>query len=335
MRRAGWSVTGMVLAGAAVVAASCAQPVAKAAVDPAVHPAAATAPASSAPTLAGNERLARREATRLIGLADVPPGARRVQHAPHGLAGPPETSTASTMLDRHALWTVRLPFTSALAYVQAHPPAGLADDGNSFDGHGPGLLVSGFVYDSPVQPWGSGRFEIEVSRLGPDSTGIRVDAVITWLDPRPERDTVTGPRLRITVGATCPISDERTEGVRSPGRFLSTQMVPAAKPTVARICWYSGFDPAPGFRLVRQQVRTAAGADAIATAAAAIPLTHDDGEAISCPADVGQAIAIALSYPGRPDVDLWYRTTGCPSLANGHITALAFNAAAGLTDLGR
>lgn len=30
---------------------------------------------------------------------------------------------------------------------------------------------------------------------------------------------------------------------------------------------------------------------------------------------------LALSYPGRDDVDLWLERTGCASLANGFITA--------------
>lgn len=33
---------------------------------------------------------------------------------------------------------------------------------------------------------------------------------------------------------------------------------------------------------------------------------------------------IALRYPGRPDVDLWYSTGGCAYLANGNIAAVKF-----------
>jgi hypothetical protein len=35
----------------------------------------------------------------------------------------------------------------------------------------------------------------------------------------------------------------------------------------------------------------------------------------------GSAELIALSYPGRPDVDLWVRLNGCGGVSNGYIFA--------------
>jgi len=151
MRGGRRSIISLLAAGTAVVAAACAQPVPKAPTHPVGHPAAATAP-----TLAGNERLARQEAVRLVGLARLPAHPTRVRHAPHGLDGPVEESAVSSQLDRHALWTVGLPFATALAFVKAHPPVGLSGDANTFGVHGPGLLVDGFVYDTATRPWAAG-----------------------------------------------------------------------------------------------------------------------------------------------------------------------------------
>ncbi len=39
----------------------------------------------------------------------------------------------------------------------------------------------------------------------------------------------------------------------------------------------------------------------------------------SCPADFGIVVLIGFSYPGRADVGLWYRASGCETLDNGRI----------------
>jgi hypothetical protein len=41
--------------------------------------------------------------------------------------------------------------------------------------------------------------------------------------------------------------------------------------------------------------------------------------------DDGSAAVIVLAYPGRPDVDLWATTSGCTTIANGHISAASFS----------
>ena len=43
---------------------------------------------------------------------------------------------------------------------------------------------------------------------------------------------------------------------------------------------------------------------------------------VSCPMDDGGVVVVALRYPGRADVDLWWAATGCESVANGHIRAV-------------
>ena len=42
---------------------------------------------------------------------------------------------------------------------------------------------------------------------------------------------------------------------------------------------------------------------------------------LNCPLDDGLAEVIALSYAGRPDVDLWISLSGCGGVSNGYILA--------------
>ncbi len=292
-----------------------------------------TTVAATAPTEAGNRRLARQEAVRLLAEARVPADAVRVRRPPHGLTAPISQPDLSSVFVRSGYWTVRSPFATAVAAVAALPPAGLVPFSTS-TGSGPDLKTAGFVYAPAVAPaWGDAQYQIDLSRLSADTTGIRVDAVVTWSDPTPARDTATGPRLRVTVGAPCPAGDDGVVGVRSPGPFLGGQLVYRARPTAARVCSYAGSDAKRPFVLTRSRILTALQARAVATAVAAVSLAHTDGAAYSCPADFSRSVAIALSYPGRPDVDLWYGASGCSTLANGHVTAFGFAARPALAAL--
>lgn len=153
-------------------------------------------------------------------------------------------------------------------------------------------------------------------------------------DPRPGRDTVPGPRLRLTVAGPCPASDRGAVGVRNTGADRSTRLVPGTPPTAARVCWYAGLNTANDFALVGQRTLGAGPARRIATAAAAVKLEEDAGAVFSCPADEATVVVIALAYPARPDVDLWFASTGCARLANGQIQALAVTFGGSLQGLG-
>jgi hypothetical protein len=77
------------------------------------------------------------------------------------------------------------------------------------------------------------------------------------------------------------------------------------------------------FQLRSQRRLSTTQAARLAAALARIPLSHAIGGIVYCPMDDGSAEAIALSYPGRPDVDLWLRLNGCRGLSNGYITVAA------------
>lgn len=79
----------------------------------------------------------------------------------------------------------------------------------------------------------------------------------------------------------------------------------------------------PRFHLHHSRGLDAQAAGRVGRAAHDLPLTHTVGGARSCPADDGSVAVIVLSYPDRPDVDLWLGLTGCAMVSNGHIQAMA------------
>lgn len=283
----------------------------------------ATRPAlpATAPTFAGNRALARAAVAHLLTLAEPPPGAVPAGAAPARLSGITVNPEVPDYVDVHAFWTVHLSVAAVLDFMGGHPPDGFTETGNS-SGGGPDAVQTLTFTEPAARAWGTVQSEVAVSRLSATTSGIRVDDVAEWLDPRPESDAGPGRRLRVTVGTPCPASDNQIVGVESPGPFVTTRMVPAIAPTAARVCSYSGLDSRHPLALVRDRLLGAAEARMIARSAAGVSLAHQNGAAFNCALDDGSEIAIALRYPGRPDVDLWYSPTGCRSLSNGRIYAI-------------
>ncbi len=149
---------------------------------------------------------------------------------------------------------------------------------------------------------------------------LRVDALVVWLDPVPSADHTAGPWLRVTVAGGCPATDRTDADVRNSGGDLRTRLLPATAPTAGIECFYYGPNGHP-FEL-REQVALDPAAARKVSAAIAInrmPLSHAIGAFVSCPLGDGSIEIIAMSYPARPDVDLWKRLNGCATVANGHI----------------
>jgi hypothetical protein len=209
-----------------------------------------------------------------------------------------------------------MPFTAAEEWLAAHGPAGLRRD----VGEGP-YPASGFSYAGPASPaWDSAELDIEVAPASDGAIVMRADAQVVWLDPVPVRDTARGKRLRVLADDECPATDAGVAGVVNPGRDLAHELVPAGRPRAGLECWYYGMNGLP-WQLHRQQHLTAAQAQRVAAPMARLQLSHPLGAALNCPVDDGWAELIALSYPGRPDVDLWVRLNGCGGVSNGYIFA--------------
>jgi hypothetical protein len=316
----------MVLAAATaglVLAAGCAP------ADPPARPARATATrsaAAGAATLAGNRALARREAGRLLALVPLPAGAAVIA-LPRSTDPVLPVSAGDPVADATRSWLVPMTYPAAAAWLQRHRPAGMppADSmsGQPIPQHDP---FTGYGYAGPASPaWASAELDLEMAQNGTQAV-MWADGQVTWLDPVPVRDTATGPRLRLTVAGPCPRRDRGDVGVTSPDAAgLTTALLPAGPPSAGLECRYAGANgPGPDFGLRAATRLNATQAGRVARSMARRPVSHVDGLVVPCPMDDGTAEVIALSYPGRPDVDLWVTLTGCTFVANGHIAGGGF-----------
>jgi hypothetical protein len=323
--RAFRTVAAVVTAGA--LAAACgAQPAPRA---PARTPRSAAA-VTAGPTAAGNRKLARQEAERLLALVPVPAGAALLSSVP---ASVPAASMpdVTSLVDQARAWRLALPEAQAAAWLRAHRPSRLPLVlSGSGTGTG-GITDTEYGYAGPRSPaWQSAELDVEVV-AAPDGTSVmRADGTVIWLDPVPLRDTSTGPRIQVTVARGCPGSDAPYTGVprhriyeygvANHGADLGRRLLPAAAPTAGLECRYYGLN-GPAFRLHSATRLDAAQARRLAATMTALPLSHSDGGVAFCPFDDGTAEVVALSYPHRADVDLWVKLNGCAFVSKGYIRA--------------
>ena len=269
---------------------------------------------------------------RLLALARVPPGATEIASPPADLSGPAlGTPATSSLIDHARYWQVPMSFVATLAWVKAHPPAGLTNLGSS-SGSGPGEQSAGYSYgasDSPTATGGS--FEIGVASVSADVSDIRADGVTEWLDPVPLRDDAPGPRMRVTVASGCPSTDANDAGVTNDATDLNTKLLPSAATTAGLVCEYAGLNGKP-FGLIKSTTLNGTAAAQLAAAITGSSLSHLDNITTSCPMDDGSVTVLVLTYAGRADVDVWYARTGCQWLANGYIAASPSDALNGLVN---
>jgi hypothetical protein len=286
----------------------------------------------TAATAAGNRELARKQALALLAQVELPGGAVRLRSAPRSLPVPELGAPWVSLVDRSRSWRVPMPFAQALTWLGAERPGslhqgGLREDGLQQDGstgqpHAGGRTITiGYSYDGPPSPaWQSADLAIEVAPAGSDASVIRADGLVVWLDPVPEQDLGSAQRMRVTVAGGCPDSDAGFGDVANSGLGLERRLLPGAAPVAGLECRYHGMN-GPAWRLRGATRLNAAAAGRVASTMARIPLSHPDGAAQSCPLGDGSAEVIALSYAGRPDVDLWITLTGCGGVSNGYILA--------------
>jgi hypothetical protein len=123
------------------------------------------------------------------------------------------------------------------------------------------------------------------------------------------------PKLRVDVATGCPRSLRTDQDVVN--TFPGPPLVPP-NPTGGLICRYHGL-PSAG-ALGRQTRLNAAEAKPLAQVVRKLDLKPPP-ELVSCPMDSRSFAVVGFSYHGRPDVGLWYWTSGCQSLDNGRIGA--------------
>jgi hypothetical protein len=230
--------------------------------------------------------------------------------------GAPEVGS---LIDTSRSWRLAMPFSQALAWLRAHRPRGLSQDGSSQSWVRGQQTTAGYSYRGDSSPaWQSAELEVAVAGAGGNTSVLRADAVVVWLDPVPIPDNGPGRRIHLSVTASCPAADNSIAGVTNQGADLRQRLLPSGAPTAGLECRYYGLNGRP-FRLRSQTRLTAAAAGEVARTMQRLPLGHTVGGIVNCPMDDGSAEIIALSYAGRPAVDLWVKLNGCQYVANGFI----------------
>lgn len=143
-----------------------------------------------------NKLAATRDAQALLAKLALPSGAKRTRGAPRrggsGLADPGVGIPTLDVVDRHTFWTVPVPVTEVLAFVEAHAPAGSQLESPGSGGRG-GLTTSRFLRFTwtPIRSvlYARSLFLTFVALPG-GSTAIRADAADMWDIPRPASERI-------------------------------------------------------------------------------------------------------------------------------------------------
>jgi len=310
--------TAAVLAALCVAATGCGQVRVSGHSTP-VTPQGAKARAHQA-TYAANRMAAAREADRLLSLARLPKRATPLGTLPRSLSQPNMgVAVATTLIDQHQAWQVPMSMDALARWVRGHAPAHLQASGSSSSTDRRGLVARGFSFDDRAgsDAWEQASLIVSIASIGAGSSAIRLDGMVVWLDPRPQRDSARGHRVHLDVADACPRSLAGVVGVRNgEASTLRHALLPAADPAGGVVCRY----PRAGAGPMRRHLSTDL-AGRVAAAVRRLRLSHADGEIFSCPADFGAVTIAVLHYRGG-DVDLWVRPTGCATLANGYIQAM-------------
>gem|GEM_PF-5348565 len=133
-------------------------------------------------------------------------------------------------------------------------------------------------------------------------------------DPAAILATTSSPRptMRMNVSAGCAPSITGYTDVAN--TFAGPPLVPAG-PSGGLLCEYGAVGNG---RLTRSVRLNGPQSRQFADTIRAIDLSVQPSGPVSCPADFGTVTTIGFSYPNQSDVGLWYKTSGCQTLDNGH-----------------
>jgi hypothetical protein len=156
-----------------------------------------------ATSLGANHRTARRDADTLLGRVLLPPGAMQVSQEPAGdsgaLVGPATSQAGMRTVDRHRWWTIPEPVSRVYGFVRSHLPA----SAKLWMWSGPPGSVGAppASYVAYAFPPGAGylpmrELAVEVVALPGGDTGVRADAEVQRIIPRPRGERIpSGARL--------------------------------------------------------------------------------------------------------------------------------------------
>jgi hypothetical protein len=160
-------------------------------------------------TAVENESAAQSDAPSLLAELALPAGASQSSVEPagddsllaHPGVGPPATPN---VVDDRAWWIVPGTPAEVLAYIRAHLPAGTTPavtDGGLSGPNVPGNESEAFAWPPIAGVLATRWLVVEVVQLPSGSTGLRADAQVVWVTPRPASETIPpgSHLLRISV----------------------------------------------------------------------------------------------------------------------------------------
>jgi hypothetical protein len=206
-------------------------------------------------TTASNKRAAERDAPQLLAALALPPGASSAVADPSRssvLGQAPSRPATPNLVDVHKFWRVPGGPQAALAWIQAHPPAGSTRDmsGESLGTNREISRWDGYAFAPLAAVLSSRVLLVTAARAAGGGTALRADAQVVWVSTRPAWEHVPGGVKLVTLT------------VRRPG-----------KPTSAP-------------RTVTGAMRV----DKIVALVNALPLMQPG--AVACPADVGPLVKL-------------------------------------------
>ena len=154
-----------------------------------------------------NQSAAQSDASALLAAALLPDGAVPSDGEPGGdggvLSAAPVQPATSNIETKAAFYRSPQATDDVLAFVAAHPPSGtrlsISGSADGRDGHS----VEFRAFEKPrlAHRLAVRRLLVSVARLDDGGSGIRLDAQVVWLDPRPTAMVIHGAGfLTINVG---------------------------------------------------------------------------------------------------------------------------------------
>jgi hypothetical protein len=141
-------------------------------------------------TVAMSQQAAVTQANGLLGELVLPPDATVLTPPPPAgaLAGPPLIPGVFDLADQDSLWQLTETPSDVFSFLKAHPPAGSTQNGSAGTDAEP-------VYVSFAWPSAAGLLNIRwlvvgLAALSDGLTGVRADAQVQWIAPRPAGEVV-------------------------------------------------------------------------------------------------------------------------------------------------
>jgi len=260
--------------------------------------------------------------------AAIPPGSVRSATPPiqnHSLG--PELPAGNThFVDTTHWWIVPMSMRETFRWLSRHGPPNVRYSVGESGGDG-SRLVGFHISDDTSQAYTDRAIQYSMAAIDGGHTAVRVDGTAMWLTSTPVPDRLGAPAIRITAARGCPASLAGYHNVSNPpSEDLKKQVVPSADPTAALVCRYEKRVPsytAPLPKFTPVTTLRSSGAHKLALQLRTLKVGFDGGGIGSCPLGlITLTEIVVLSYPDRPDVDLWYGGGGCRSvIANGFVLA--------------